>query len=45
MVYGLGELLQEVNADLGFEALLLRFQAEILVLNSKVRKHGREAKS
>lgn len=45
MVYEPGELLQEMNADLGFEALLLRFQGEILVLSSQVRKHRRAAKS
>lgn len=45
VVYDLGELLKKMNADLGFEAPLLRFQAEILVLSSKVRKDGREAKS
>lgn len=45
VVYDLGELLKKMNTDLGFEAPLLRFQAEILVLSSKVRKDGREAKS
>lgn len=45
MVYDLGEPLKKVNTDLGFESPLLRFQAEILVLSSKVRKDGREAKS